>query len=73
MNIVTKHRAGVGNLQIKSGDKLLKDIANLIAAYENPTGYNSSNDVAVEITLDFGRETEKTYSFNGEYFVECDR
>lgn len=72
MNIVLKHDMG-GNMQIKDDSKLLKDIAKLIMEYEDPTGWNSSNDVAVEITIGFGRETEKTYSFNGESFVECDR
>jgi hypothetical protein len=52
--------------------KLLKDIAKLIVDYEDPTGYNCSNDVGSEITFDFGKKTEKTYSFNGESFVECD-
>jgi hypothetical protein len=61
-----------GNMQIKDDAKLLKDIAKLILEYEDPTGWNSSNDVAAEITIGFGRETEKTYFFNGESFVECD-
>jgi len=52
--------------------KLLKDIAELIIQYENPTGCNCSNDVGAEITLDAGRLTEQTFSFNGESFVECD-
>jgi hypothetical protein len=50
---------------------LLKSIAKLIRDYEDPTGHNCSNDVGAEITLDYGRETEKTFSFNGDSFVEC--
>jgi hypothetical protein len=56
----------------KGKAKLLTDIAKLITDYEDPTGHNCSNDVGAEITLDVGRKTEKTYSFNGESFVECD-
>jgi hypothetical protein len=50
--------------------RLLEDIAKLIVDYENPTGHNCSNDVGSEITLDFGRETEKTFIYDGESFVE---
>ena len=54
-------------------NKLLENIVKLIENYENPSGHNCSNDVGVEITLDVGRETEQTFSYNGESFVECDK
>lgn len=50
-------------------NKLLNDIAELIVKYEDPTGSNCSNDVSIDITLDYGRKTEQTFSFNGESFV----
>jgi hypothetical protein len=60
-------------MQTKRNDKFLKDIAKLIINYEDPTGHNCSNDIMAEIIVDFGRKTEKKYSFNGESFVECDK
>jgi len=55
--------------EIDRKNKFLEDIAELIVKYENPSGSNCSNDVGVDITLDAGRKTEQTFSFNGESFV----
>lgn len=52
--------------------QLLDDITKLIIQYENPTGKNEITVVGAELTFNIDTPYEKTYSFNGESFVEDD-
>lgn len=65
-----KNHKAVIETGIKDKEAFLKSIAKTIIKFEDPTGHNCSNDVSAEITLDFGKPNEETYSFNGERFVK---